>query len=350
MTYIIIGGGLSGLYMAYRCQQKNQDYLLLEAGSALGGRAAGWKIQDNWSLELGATWYWDDFQTEFVELIEELNIENFSQPIGKTIYDLKGESLSVINRPYSAGRRLVGGMSRLIDELYKRLDSSKVLLNQAVTSISLTDKVHVTTPDDTFVADAIFLAIPPRIAVETIHFSPSLPLDIEKDWSAQETWMAPHAKFLFTFSRPFWRELGFSGDIISNHGVMAEIHDISSPEGDFGALFGFASQSYQERKEHSIEDCLSASIKQLERYFGHRISKYLQATYYKDWSADSHIARPADWTAKGHQFKSASNHIIGPWQSRLIGISSEFSPTFPGFLAGAIESVNIAQGNERDKS
>ena len=40
---IIIGGGLSGLFTAYKLQELNSPYLLLEAKSVFGGRIAGYK-------------------------------------------------------------------------------------------------------------------------------------------------------------------------------------------------------------------------------------------------------------------------------------------------------------------
>ena len=50
---LIIGAGLSGLYLAYKLEQQGKDYLILEARDRLGGR-----IHDHDGLDLGPTWFW----------------------------------------------------------------------------------------------------------------------------------------------------------------------------------------------------------------------------------------------------------------------------------------------------
>ncbi|MBM7642689.1 flavin monoamine oxidase family protein [Streptococcus loxodontisalivarius] len=342
MKTIIIGGGLAGLYAAYRLQKAGQDYLLLEASDHFGGRASGWAISETNELELGATWVWKDFNPTLFELLDELGLTYFDHPAGATIYDSKVEGKSILNRPYSAGQRLVGGMPQLIKALVKRLNPHKLHLNQAVSQVTLKGKLLVTTADQQFVGDRLFLAIPPRLAAQRINFQPSLPDDVMSDWSEQETWMAPHAKLIYHFDRPFWRKQGLTGDVISDAGPMFEIHDISDEAGQFGALFGFSSLSPDERSQLTDQEQLEAGLVQLEGYFGSDIRKYLKASLLKDWTQDTFLATEADKLAKGHQFKSAQAVASGAWKYQLRGIASEFSPSYPGYLAGALEATDLA--------
>ena len=80
--YIIIGGGISGLYAAYLLEQRGiTDYLLLEAKSSLGGRLNSAFATDssgiNAAFDLGATWFWEDQQPELAQLIKDLNLSSF---------------------------------------------------------------------------------------------------------------------------------------------------------------------------------------------------------------------------------------------------------------------------------
>ncbi|WP_185218103.1 NAD(P)/FAD-dependent oxidoreductase [Sphingobacterium mizutaii] len=56
---VIIGGGLSGLTLAYLLSKKNINVLILEASARLGGRIQTVKGKLRTPLELGATWFSD---------------------------------------------------------------------------------------------------------------------------------------------------------------------------------------------------------------------------------------------------------------------------------------------------
>ena len=54
---VIIGGGLSGLTLAYLLEQKNYEITLIEASPRLGGRIQTVIGNLGTPLELGATWF-----------------------------------------------------------------------------------------------------------------------------------------------------------------------------------------------------------------------------------------------------------------------------------------------------
>src|SRR5690606_16915126 len=80
---------------------------------------------------------------------------------------------------------------------------------------------------------------------------------------------------------------------------------------------------------------------QLARLFGSDAATPL-VDFIKDWSQDSFTATTADTTVPGHhtQAPTATPHA-GPWHGRITGIASEWSPQFPGYLAGAIEAASL---------
>lgn len=60
------------------------------------------------------------------------------------------------------------------------------------------------------VAEQVIAAVPPRLLAK-ISFTPDLTPDTLQRWRDAATWMAPHAKFIAAYERPFWREAGLSG-------------------------------------------------------------------------------------------------------------------------------------------
>lgn len=56
---IIIGGGLSGLTLAYLLEKKGFEPTIIEASSRLGGRIHTVEGKLGTTLELGATWFSD---------------------------------------------------------------------------------------------------------------------------------------------------------------------------------------------------------------------------------------------------------------------------------------------------
>ena len=68
---IIIGGGLSGLTIAYNLKKQNVPFLILEAQGNLGGRINTIKGVLNSPMEMGATWF-NNSHTHLIQLLEEL--------------------------------------------------------------------------------------------------------------------------------------------------------------------------------------------------------------------------------------------------------------------------------------
>src|SRR3546814_13789730 len=137
---------------------------------------------------------------------------------------------------------------------------------------------------------------------------------------------------------PFWREQGLSGEARSAVGPMAEIHDASAQEGN-GALFGFLGVPAQVRRQMPQADLISHCRSQFVRLFGQRAAKP-EAEFLKDWAGDPYTATAADDASDSHQAAwLPSTASEQPWKARLIGIASAWSPTFPGYVAGAVEEA-----------
>lgn len=359
----IIGAGLSGLYAALLLEQKGiLDYVLLEARDAPGGRiasasASGKTVSDMTTtadridrFDLGPTWFWPDYQRELHRLIRDLGLERFEQfetgdmVVERSPYEPPMRVQGYVNTPASV--RLTGGMETLIDALRRKLDATRIITGQTVRRLRSADQhVELDSEDTagritTWHVEHVLLALPPRLVGDGIEFSPALPQALALQWRATPTWMASHAKFIAIYDTPFWREQGLSGEARSASGPLGEIHDASMPGGS-AALFGFFSVPAHARKHVPANVLCTHCRAQLMRLFGPQAATP-KAKAIKDWAQDPCTATAADLDGIGqHAEPPAVAASSGPWCGRLTGIASEWSPQFPGYLAGAIEAASL---------
>ncbi|MDZ5460740.1 flavin monoamine oxidase family protein [Azohydromonas lata] len=359
----IVGAGLSGLYAAFLLAQKGiTDYVLLEARDTLGGRIASTTASGHPAAEtatvvdgidrfdLGATWFWPGYQRQLDRLVSELGLERFEQQdSGDMVVERSPDQSPTRMRGYvnsPASMRLVGGMGALINALHRRLDSTRIFTGQTVRRLRSTDRhVELDSEDASgrvtaWRVEHVLLAMPPRLVEDGIEFSPALPQALARQWRATATWMAPHAKYIAIYETAFWREQGLSGEARSAHEPLGEIHDASMPNGS-AALFGFFGVPARVRKSMPEDVLRSHCRAQLARLFGSPAATP-KAEVIKDWALDPYTATAADLDGAVHHAEApAATVSFGPWRGRLTGIASEWSPQFPGYVAGAIEAASL---------
>jgi len=91
--YIVVGGGISGLYMTYKLSQTGKHVLLLESSNRLGGRILTEKTKDL-QYELGAARI-SSKHTKMMSLLKELDLEDDLVKLsGKITYKIKGPKVS----------------------------------------------------------------------------------------------------------------------------------------------------------------------------------------------------------------------------------------------------------------
>jgi len=275
---IIIGAGLSGLYLASLLEDQ-YDVLILEARDRVGGRALSIDGHD-----LGPSWVWSH-QPRILRLIKELGLKTFEQySKGKGVY--QSTTTERFTPPTQLSLRVEGGMQHLSETLSMRLQKSKILLNHEVTVYSYEngDVVHVQTDKADFEADIVLNTLPPRVAA-TLAYKPLLPEEVLNKLQTVPTWMGYIIKVVVVYEKPFWREDGLSGFAFSHKGPLSEIHDATTTKE--GALFGFASAK---NAQHVTKE---AVIEQLVDIFSEEARNYLKV-YIQNWNDEKYSATTQD--------------------------------------------------------
>lgn len=360
---LIIGGGLSGLALAWQLEQANLDYQLIEARARFGGRIHSHTTSYQTTqthFDMGPAWFWPG-QPRIAALIKALGLNYFEQYAhGELLHETaqggvqQGRGFASMQGSY----RLAGSLNQLIATLVERIPPEKRHLNCAAHSISqvqtaaakTTQKTLVTTthhPDKlaNISSQQVVLALPPRVAAQNIEYHPKLSDAAYQAMHNIPTWMAGHAKIIAVYQQAFWREAGLSGDASSQRGPMLEIHDASPYEstGFTGpyALFGFVGTPVTTRAQQTPA-LLQAAVAQLVNLFGEQASQPIDIAL-QDWAFETETATSLDHEpVYHHPDYGLPNALTNLYHNRLILGSTESSPQFGGYLEGALEAAEIS--------
>lgn len=351
---IIVGGGLAGLYAAYLLEQQHIPYLLLEAQPRLGGRILGAQAEQDKKhhFDLGPTWVFPH-QKKIQSLIEQLGIQLFEQyAIGDVLYQT--DKHQTPQRIKGAGDlhlwKIHGGTQSLISALQHSLEQKNIRLNHVVTHIERQAnlwQVSVTHNgvEQTFSADDLMLAMPPRIIAQYLTDKQWISQLLLTDLQQSQTWMAAQAKFVVAYAKPFWREQGLSGQIFSRIGPMVEVHDASTDTNQHHALFGFIGWPASQRSQITEQQLKDACLAQLVSCYGSEALDFTEC-YVKDWAADQYTCTAQDKAEPSqHPVFELSNHLAELHPLKLHFIGSEFANIDPGYLEGAIDAVDRCTAN-----
>lgn len=352
-TVAIIGGGVAGLCAARLLRAAGVEFKLFDARERLGGRvlsvdASGQASGDG--FDLGPSWFWPDMQPALGSLVQELGLAAFAQNSEGDVLLERIRNTRPQRHPgmhqVPQSMRLVGGTGALVHALARDLPSQSLQLGARVTRMMLGEAVvtlHVVRSngqEEILEASQVIAATPPRLLQASVDFAPALPSAVARRWRDAATWMAPHAKFLALYDRPFWRAAGLSGTAQSMVGPLVEIHDASTASGA-AALFGFCGVEADRRAAMSEAALADACLEQLARLFGPEAARP-SGTLFKDWAADGWTATADDRNPSGHPLPGGAAWVTGPWQERLSLGGSETSTTAPGYLAGAVDAAERA--------
>ncbi|WP_042397420.1 flavin monoamine oxidase family protein [Streptacidiphilus carbonis] len=336
---IVVGAGASGLATATALHAAGLDTLCLEARDRVGGRLLSVPTsRPGRALDLGATWFWDGEQ-RVRDLAERSGTGIFDQHLaGDTVFqDAGGIRRLPGNLIDAPARRFADGAQSLSFVLAASLPSDALRLSTPVTEIRAAARggLAVRTPTGPVRAEHVVLALPPALAVAHIDFGDALPDDLVRLARSTPVWMGAVVKVVARYRSAFWRQAGLAGAGISRVGPLQELHDMSGPDGDPAALFGFApAQALRPNLPRAVTE-------QLTLLFGQAAASP-EALHVQDWSQER-------WTSPPHRHRLQDFGLFGhalyqrpALDGRLHWASTETAAEHAGHIEGALAAAERA--------
>ena len=336
---LIIGGGLSGLTTAYQLQKQDITVKVLEAQSRLGGRIETIFGQNQTPMEMGATWFGKEHRN-LHGLLSELSIPFFEQhtegiALFETLSFEPPQQYFVPSNTHSAFR-VQGGTAQIISALQHKIGLENIVVNCKITHIE--EQINGIKVSDSavhsYISKKIILALPPKLAVHTIEFTPELPPTLSEIMQHTQTWMSGSVKFSVEYKTAFWLDNNFSGNVFSQTGIASEMYDHSHCEIGKFALKGFLNGS---ALHYSKAERQAKVIAQLTHYFGNSAQEFLS---YNDkiWN-DDYIDVDGPFLPAHHN-NGCPEYAKSYMNDKLFFAGTETSEVFGGYMDGAIIAAN----------
>ncbi|MDX6747738.1 FAD-dependent oxidoreductase [Polaribacter sp. PL03] len=336
---IILGAGISGIYLGYKLKKAGFLVTILEANSRVGGRIYTKKVNDT-KVELGATWLWR-YNEELLKVCKELNISLFEQNMnGDALFEAAANNLPQrfkVPKNQEISYRIIGGTATILEELAKDFSEDEILLNKKVLNIDDTEaSIKVSTEKSVFIADVVISTIPPQLLVNSVSFSSELDSNLIKIANNTHTWMKDSIKFAMVYKTSFWKEQGLSGVGFSNVGPFTEMYDHSNFENNRFSLMGFLNGALvnesKETREKKIQE-------QLFKFFGEDGLNYLSYEE-KVWNKENLLNFENGTYINPHFNNGHSVYQKEFLKGKFIIAGSETSTSYGGYMEGAIYRGN----------
>lgn len=350
----VVGAGLCGLALARTLHARGQHFLLFEARERLGGRILGERSAGGMALDLGPTWFWPDAEPLMAALVAELGLEAFPQHDSGTVLRMRDpnkDAETLDQAVHGGAQRLCGGMAGLVQAVSGSLPAQAIRLAHELVSVtdvgSCLELRFRNTGEDgaaesVIRARRVVLAVPPRLLLEHVRFTPALDPERVAAMRDTPTWMATQAKALMTYPQAFWREAGHSGNAFVRHeqAVLGEIFDAcggSDPSLSGAALGGFVAMNPQQRTQFEMGMPMLVRS-QLVQLFGEAAEQ--GELHFHDWANEPHTcaafdrAEPASEPEYGHPALTRSGY-----GGRLHFGGSETAQHGGGHLEGALDAA-----------
>ena len=232
--------------------------------------------------------------------------------------------------------RYVGGSQRVALRLAKKLGGSKrIVLSSPVRRIKQGGK-SVSVYSDRAIVNAkhVIVAIPPTLC-QRIDFSPALPPGRDR---LTQTWpMGSVVKCEAIYDRPFWRDEGLTGQVVSDASPVKITFDNTPASGSPGVMLGFIEgRDSRTWGQKSAGERKAAVLRNFATYFGDRAlqpSRYLEMAWQDEtWSGGCYAGNLTPGTLL--DFGPAIREPVG----RIHWAGTETATLWPGYMEGAVRS------------
>jgi monoamine oxidase len=230
--------------------------------------------------------------------------------------------------------RFTGGAHTIPLRVASQL-GSRVVLNAPVRRIEQTS-TGVTVVSDALTATGkrVIVAIPPALAGR-IHYTPGLPA--LRDQLTQRMPEGTLMKFDAIYDRPFWRDKGLTGQVVSENGPVKVTFDTSPPDGRPGIMMGFiGGHDARIWQSKTASERRAAALQNLANYFGPEALSPRQVVEF-NWSTEIwNRGCPVAVLGPGTliDFGSALRVPVG----RIHWAGTETSTYWNGYMDGAVRS------------
>jgi monoamine oxidase len=241
--------------------------------------------------------------------------------------------------------RLAGGSQRLCLKMAREL-GNRVILKAPVRGISQ-HRGHVTINARGVKVEAkrAIVAIPPTLAAR-IAYRPRLPA--MRDQLTQRLPQGTLIKATAVYDRPFWRDAGLNGSVVSYEGPANTTFDDSPPDGSRGVVFGFiGGNEARSFAAMSKGDRRAAVLRNFRKYFGPKAShprEYFETNWsQKTWTRGCPVAIAGPGTLT--EFGRALRVPVG----KIHWAGTETSTFWNGYMDGAVRSGKRAAQEVLDR-
>ncbi len=189
--------------------------------------------------------------------------------------------------------------------------------------------VSVETEAGTFQACQALLAMPPSSAAQ-LAFDPALPEDLD---AALSVWRGGVViKIVCAYATPFWRDAGLSGMVLWNQPQGLFACDFSRPD---QAMLGFfiAGPLAIEMRGSDDATLLDEARRRLIDAHGPKAGDWIDAAVFR-WTGGDHMSGYSDLNMDPHVNDAEARILTGAPPIHFA--CSEVSPSFPGYVEGAI--------------
>jgi len=230
--------------------------------------------------------------------------------------------------------RIVGGAQALSLALASELGDSLVLGTPVRRIVQARELVEAVSDSATMSGRYAVVAIPPTLAGR-IEYEPSV--SVGRDQLTQRFSMGAAVKVIVTYEHPFWREAGFSGEVVSSDGPLSVVYDNSAHDDQQAALVGFVVGSQARQwSTQPLADRQRRVTGALARYFGDAANSF--SDYEElDWGMEAWSrGGPAAALPPGVLTNSFA-HLRKP-EGRIHWAGTETATEWIGYMEGAIQA------------